>query len=65
MKIKCLFDPPPIRCIQDKGMEVKIYSSFESRHYHDNISTFGSEMDEAEFGVLLLRKCRFNVLSQC
>ena len=25
--IKCLFDPPPIRCPQDKGMEVQIYSS--------------------------------------
>ena len=24
--IKCLFDPPPIQCPQDKGMEVKIYS---------------------------------------
>ena len=25
--MKCLFDPPPIRCPHDKGMEVKIYSS--------------------------------------
>jgi hypothetical protein len=25
--IKCLFDPPPIWCPQDKGMEVQIYSS--------------------------------------
>ena len=24
--IKCMFDPPPIQCPQDKGMEVKIYS---------------------------------------
>ena len=24
--IKCPFDPPPIQCPQDKGMEVKIYS---------------------------------------
>ena len=24
--IKCLFDPPPIQCPQDKGMKVKIYS---------------------------------------
>ena len=24
--IKCLFDPPPIQCPHDKGMEVKIYS---------------------------------------
>ena len=25
--MKCMFDPPPIRCPHDKGMEVKIYSS--------------------------------------
>ena len=25
--IKCMFDPPPIRCPHDKGMEVHIYSS--------------------------------------
>ena len=25
--IKCMFDPPPIQCPHDKGMEVQIYSS--------------------------------------
>jgi hypothetical protein len=29
--MKCLFDSPPIRCPQDKGMEVKIYSSLKGR----------------------------------